>query len=206
LLNEHTCVMITDKTVGYTDKERSINVTGEQRRQAIIDILSKTDKPLNGSELAKSLDVSRQVIVTDIALIRANGRVITSTNRGYIINESVGYTRVFKVIHSDEDVETEMNSIVDLGGCIEDVFIFHKVYGRVTAPMMVKNRRDVKKYMASIKEGKSSYLKNVASGYHYHTVSADSIEALDEIMEELKNLGFLAALTDYEPVDFWNKE
>lgn len=179
-------------------------MTGEERRQALVNILSGTDKPLNGTELAKQLDVSRQVIVTDIALIRANGTEIMSTNRGYIIRETVSPKRVFKVIHSDEDVEKEMNAIVDLGGCIEDVFIYHKVYGRVQAPMNIKNRRDVKKYLESIREGRSSYLKNAASGYHYHTISADSEEVLDDILTELKELGFLAPLTDFEPVDFWN--
>ena len=179
---------------------------GEKRREAIIDILLHSDKPLNGTDLAKKLDVSRQVIVTDIALIRANGTDITSTNRGYIISGSTKMRRVYKVVHSDEDVATEMNAIVDLGGCIEDVFIYHKVYGKVQAPMDIKNRRDVKKYLENIKEGKSSYLKNAASGYHYHTISADSVEALDDILEELKSLGFLAPLTDYEPVDFWGNE
>ena len=181
-------------------------MTGESRREAIINILLNSDKPLNGTELAKQLEVSRQVIVTDIALIRANGTDVMSTNRGYIISESARLKRVYKVVHSDEDVETEMNAIVDFGGCIEDVFIYHKVYGRVQAPMDIKNRRDVKKYLESIKMGKSSYLKNAASGYHYHTISADSSEVLDDILEELKRLGFLAPLTDYEPVDFWNNE
>lgn len=178
-------------------------MTGEDRRTALTELLLNSDKPLNGTELAKRLKVSRQVIVTDIALIRANGTDIVSTNRGYIINETISRKRVFKVVHSDADVETEMNAIVDLGGCIEDVFIYHKVYGRVQAPMGIKSRRDVKKYLESIKAGKSSYLKNAASGYHYHTISADSSEALDDILAELKNLGFLAPLTDYEPVDFW---
>ncbi len=70
--------------------------------------------------------------------------------------------------------------------------------------MNIKNRRDVKKYLESIREGRSSYLKNAASGYHYHTISADSEEVLDDILTELKELGFLAPLTDFEPVDFWN--
>jgi len=181
-------------------------MTGDERREALISILSGTDRPLNGTELAKKMNVSRQVIVSDIALIRANGSEITSTNRGYLIKEKKRCQKVFKVVHSDEDVETEMNAIVDMGGFIEDVFIYHKVYGRVQAPLKIKNRRDVRKYLESIKAGKSSYLKNAASGYHYHTISADSPDVFDDIQNELDRLGFLAPLTDYEPVDFWSEK
>ena len=185
-------------------------MTGDERRQAIIELLSLSDRPLNGTQLADRLGVSRQVIVTDMALIRANGVDIISTNRGYRIadggeNEDVKSKprRVYKVCHSDDDVETEMNAIVDMGGEIEDVFIYHKTYGLIKAPMGIRTRRDVKKYMSTIAEGKSTFLKNATSGYHYHTVTAESEEILDDIMEELKRLNFLAELTDYEPEEIY---
>ena len=174
-------------------------MSGEERREHILKQLKESHQPVSGAGLAKKFAVSRQVIVQDIALLRANGIDIIATNRGYVIQESTSYTRVFKVIHTDEEVEEELNLFVDLGGKIEDVFVYHKVYGIVKANMNIKSRIDVRKYMNDISSGKSSLLKNVTSGYHYHTISADSMENLDLIQEELAKRGFLAKLQDYEP-------
>ena len=163
--------------------------------------LVENHKELNA--LAKELDVSRQVIVQDIALLRANGAAIFSTNRGYLIQADKQYSRVLKVVHEDDEVEEELSTIVDAGGHVKDVFVYHKVYGVLRANMDIKSRRDVRNYLEEIRTGKSSLLKNVTSGYHYHTICAESEEVLDAIQEELKQKGFLAKLQDYEPVDFW---
>lgn len=179
-------------------------MNGEKRRAQIISILQNSGNPVPGTVLAKELNVSRQVIVQDIALIRANKVDIFSTNRGYIISQRKECSRIFKVIHGDDEVETELLSIVDLGGRIKDVFVFHKVYGVIKASMDIRSRKDVKNYLNEIATGKSSLLKNVTSGYHYHTIIADDEETLDMIQEELKRLGFLAKLQEYEPVDFWH--
>lgn len=180
-------------------------MSGENRRNEIIRILSTTTKPLSGEALAKNFDVSRQVIVQDIALIRANGYDILSTNRGYLIREKENcLTRVFKVKHTEDEVEEELNLIVDAGGRVRDVFVYHKVYGVVSAKLNIRSRLDVRKYMSDIKSGKSTLLMNVTSGYHYHTVEADTKEILDLIQEMLMEKGYLAKLQDYEPVDFWS--
>lgn len=93
--------------------------------------------------------------------------------------------------------------IIDMGGKVVDVFVYHKVYGVLRADMNLKSRMDIERYMEEIKSGKSSLLKNVTSGYHYHTVRAESEEILNLIQEKLQQMGFLAKLQDYEPVDFW---
>ena len=178
-------------------------MNGDERRKKIINILSSSKSPVAGVALAKELDVSRQVIVQDIALLRANGAAIFSTNRGYLIQADKQYSRVLKVVHEDDEVEEELSTIVDAGGQVKDVFVYHKVYGVIRANMDIKSRRDVRNYLEEIRTGKSSLLKNVTSGYHYHTISAESEEVLDAIQEELKQKGFLAKLQDYEPVDFW---
>lgn len=178
-------------------------MSGEERRKIVLQTIAKSETPVSGQELAKQLEVSRQVIVQDIALLRANGIEIISTNRGYISKETRVASRVFKVKHTDEQVEDELSLIVDFGGKVEDVFVYHKVYGVVRASMNVKSRKDVSEYMQKIASGKSSLLKNVTSGYHYHTVFADTEEILDIIQQELAKKGFLAKLQDYEPVDFW---
>lgn len=181
-------------------------MSGEQRREEIIRMLSGSPKPVSGDVLAKELCVSRQVIVQDIALIRANGYDIMSTNRGYLIQEkNQALTRVFKVHHTDEQVEDELNIIVDAGGTVLDVFVYHKAYDVVRAKLNIKSRLDVQKYTRELISGKSTLLKNVTSGYHYHTVAADTMEQLDFIQEQLWERGYLAKLQDYEPVDFWKK-
>ncbi len=181
-------------------------VEREEREKRILEYLRTSRTPVSGTALAKNMQVSRQVIVQDIAILRANGENILSTNNGYLLQkEQERNSRVFKVYHSDEQTEEELNLFVDLGGLVEDVFVYHKVYGVVRAGLHLKSRKDVREYMEKLKEGKSSLLKNVTSGYHYHTVEADDKRTLDLIQEELGKKGFLAALQDYEPVDFWKE-
>ena len=177
---------------------------GRERREQILQILKNSKEPVAGTELANQLDVSRQVIVQDMALIRANGVEVFSTNRGYLIHMPKQVNRVFKVIHTNEQVEEELNLIVDLGARVEDVFVYHKVYNVVKVKMDIKSRRDVSKYMEGITSGKSTNLMNLTSNYHYHTVVADDEQTLDLIQEELKRKGFLAQLQDFEPIDFWS--
>ena len=178
-------------------------MSGQKRREEILKILRDSTEPVAGAELAKMLDVSRQVIVQDMALIRANGTIVMSTNRGYVVQEDKEARRVFKVIHTDDQVEEELNLYVDHGAKVEDVFVFHKAYGVIKATMNIKSRRDVKKYMNDISSGKSTNLMKLTSNYHYHTIMAEDEQTLDIIQEELARKGFLAKLQDYEPVDFW---
>lgn len=181
-------------------------MTAKQRREQIISIIKNSDSPISGAALAKQVEVSRQVVVQDIALLRANGVDIISTNRGYLIGDNGKISRVFKIHHTQEDVETELNLFVDFGGYVKDVFVYHKVYDVIKVDMNLKSRADVRRYLEELASGKSSLLMNVTSGYHYHTILADDEETLDMIQEELQEKGFLAKLQDYEPVNFWNKE
>lgn len=180
-------------------------LNGQERREQILKILKNSTEPVSGVELAKRLQVSRQIIVQDMALIRANGIDVMSTNRGYIFHEAKEVSRVFKVMHTDEQVEEELNLFVDLGGKVEDVFVYHKVYGVIKVSMNIKSRRDVRRYMEEISSGKSTNLKNLTSNYHYHTITAEDEQTLDLIQDELQQKGFLAKLQDYEPVDFWGE-
>jgi len=181
-------------------------VTGQERRKKIVEILTKSEEPVSGISLANEFNVSRQVIVHDIALLRANKADILSTNQGYFISKPDLSSRVFKTIHTDEQTKEELELIVDFGGTVKDVFVYHKVYGVVRAEMNIHSRLDIYNYVKDIKSGKSSLLKNVTSGYHYHTVLAQSEEILDLIQEKLMQKGFLAKLQDYEPVNFWKDD
>ena len=103
-----------------------------------------------------------------------------------------------KVCHTDDQAEEELSTIVDLGGVVLDVMVNHRTYGKVTAPLNIKSRRDVRKFVEDLKESKSSLLSNTTSGYHFHTIEAESEDILDEIEEALKEKHFLVDFLDYE--------
>jgi len=171
---------------------------GEVRRKKISERLSLAEKPVSASVLADEFGVSRQIIVKDIATLRAEGVPVVSHSRGYTL-ENNKPTKVMKVIHSDEDVEKELKLIVDLGGRVLDVFVYHKFYNKVRAKMDIKTRLDVDNFLKDIRSGKSSLLKNVTSGYHYHTIEAESVQTLKLIEDKLWEAGFLARLQEFEP-------
>ncbi|MCD8181493.1 MAG: transcription repressor NadR [Firmicutes bacterium] len=163
-----------------------------ERREEIIRLITTNDEPLSGSALAKKLNVSRQVIVQDIALLKAAGNEILSTNRGYILNDTASCTRVFKVYHTNEQTEDELTTIVDIGGTVLDVFVWHRVYGKIEAKLNISSRRNVRQCIDGLVSGKSTPLMNITSGYHYHTVKADSEETLDLIEKALEEKHYLA--------------
>lgn len=166
-------------------------MNGSERREGIIQRIKESKAPVSGQKLASLYEVSRQVIVQDIALIRAAGYDIVSTNRGYILHAPTSLQRTFKVQHTNEQTEEELNAIVDLGGCVENVMVNHKVYGKMEAVLNINSRKKVAVFLENIVNGKSSPLLNITSGYHYHVVSAESDETLDEIEDMLQKKGFL---------------
>lgn len=177
-------------------------MTGNERRNQILQLLSNSSKPLSGVTLGQELGVSRQVIVQDIALLRTAGKRIDSTNRGYVLSAAADPIRLIKVRHTEAETADELNAIVDLGGNVLDVMVNHRTYGRLEAPLGIKSRRDVKAFLADLETGVSSPLMNITDGYHFHHVSAESDQILDEIEQELGVLGFLAPLTDFEEAEF----
>ena len=184
-------------------------MTGEERRSEILKKLESSNRPLSGGALAQELHVSRQIIVQDIALMRANGHKIYSSNRGYYIHSTLHgdqVSRVLKCYHKPGQSVDEMNLIIDNGGEIDDVFVYHRAYGILRADMHLKSRYDIEQYTNLMKDAPSMPLMEVTSGYHYHTISADSVEILDRIQNKMQEHGFLAQLSEYEPVDFWNRE
>ena len=178
---------------------------GEVRRKGILDRLSRSQKPVPAGALAEEFGVSRQIIVKDIARLREEGKEISALSRGYVLQNKKRPSKVIKTIHSDEDVSRELNLIVDSGGCVDDVFVYHKFYNTVRAEMNIHTRKDVESFIKDITEGKSSLLKNITSGYHYHTISAENNETLELIMERLWEAGFLAPLQEFEPEEIRDK-
>ena len=90
-------------------------MTGVERREKLLSMLAKSKEPIAGAEMAKQLSVSRQVIVQDIALLRAADNNIVSTNRGYVLLKPGKCERIFKVRHTAEEIEKYINQIAFSG-------------------------------------------------------------------------------------------
>lgn len=168
---------------------------GTQRRKAIIEYLSTHTSPVSGTQLASYFGVSRQVIVQDIALLRAKDRNILSTNKGYILyhplDTSSNCTALICVRHSAEQTLEEMRTIVEYGGQMLDVFIDHDLYGQLRADLVIHTIEDAEEFCTKMLSSKSKPLKELTEDYHYHTISAPSKKVLDLIKKELLEKGFL---------------
>ena len=162
-----------------------------ERRKAIVNLLLSHDTPISGSALSEKFQVSRQIIVQDISILKESGHEILSTHNGYVIKSTNLKERVFKLRHTTEQTEEELNLIVDFGGTVADVFVWHKVYGQVQAKLNISSRLQVKQFIENVRIGASSELMNITDGYHYHTVRAESEEILDRIAQELEKLGYI---------------
>ena len=162
------------------------------RRKAIVNLLLSSTEAIPGGKLSEEFGVSRQIIVQDITVLKGLGYEILSTHNGYIIQKSPLKERVFKVYHTTEQTEDELNTIVNLGGTVVDVFVWHKVYGKMTAPLNIFSDLHIKQFIEGVRSGKSSELMNVTGGYHYHTVRAESEDILNRICERLTERGYIA--------------
>ena len=163
----------------------------DNRRKEIVSILSGSQKPVAGGTLAERLHASRQIIVQDIALLRAAGYDILSTHTGYLMKSMPLSERTFKVYHTGEQTADELRTIVELGGTVANVYVWHKVYGRLEAPLNIYSLQGVEHFMESIKSGKSTELMHITAGHHFHTVRADSEATLRRIEQALSEKGYI---------------
>jgi uncharacterized protein len=172
---------------------RSMEMEGQERREKLIELLQTAKEPISGTELAKKLLVSRQVIVQDIALLRATNKNILSTTKGYMIyfQEKQKVNRCFLVKHSTEEIEDELCTIVDNGGKVLDVIVAHDLYGEIAADLIIKNRQDVYDFVKKVKLRNTVPLKELTDGVHLHTVEADSEDILDNIEKALREKRYL---------------
>lgn len=161
------------------------------RTEAILKRISESTSPVSGSRLASEFGVSRQIIVKDIAALKSMGNDIIATTKGYILHSAPMPERVFKVVHNDDEIRRELLAITQAGGIVENVFVWHKIHGKIEAELDIRTEDDINEYIISLKNGRSSPLKNVTNGYHYHTVRAESEDALDRVGKALDDIGFL---------------
>ena len=162
-----------------------------ERRKAMVAFLMSEREPVSGGMLSERFGVSRQIVVQDIAVIRGWGYEVLSTHDGYVLQKSPLCERVFKVYHTTVQTEDELTCIVELGGTVADVFVWHKVYGRIEASLNIFSKLQIKQFIEGVRSGKSTELMNITGGYHYHTVRAESELILDAIDSALRQRGYI---------------
>ena len=170
-------------------------VTGENRRIQILQMLKEQPSPLSGTALAKAFGVSRQVIVQDIALMRAENHSILSTNKGYLYRteetENTQPKRVFYVKHTTQQVLDEFLTMTELGGKVLDVAVEHEIYGQIRVDLLIETPQDARDFADKLLVCRDNPLKVLTDDCHYHTVAAPSEKLLDLIEQELKEKGYL---------------
>jgi len=169
--------------------------TGDARRAQILQLLKEHGAPLSGSALARTLGVSRQVIVQDIALIRAENHSILSTNKGYTYRANDAQRaqpkRVFHVKHTTGEVLDEFLTVLELGGTVLDVAVEHEIYGQIRADLLIESPQDARDFVARLAACKDNPLKVLTDDCHYHTIAAPSERLLELIGQELERKGYL---------------
>lgn len=170
-------------------------ILGAERRQILMTTLMRSKEPITGRELGDLTNVSRQVIVGDITLLKAKGEPIIATSRGYVyMHPQIDLLRTEKVIvcnHTSEQTEVELNILVDNGITVKDVRIEHPVYGDLTASVMVSNRSEVKKFIENIQITNASFLLELTEGIHLHTLIANSEQEIENAVDALRLAGIL---------------
>ena len=173
-----------------------IAMTGSERRERIAALLDSRT-PLSGTELARRLGVSRQIIVQDVALMRAENKNILSTNKGYLLYDASDLPgscrRVFHVRHTTQQVRDELITIAELGGTVLDVSVEHELYGQIRVDLLIASRQDAAEFADRLDASAGAPLKLLTQDDHYHTVAAESERLLDLIEDELRRKGYLAA-------------
>lgn len=165
-------------------------MTAEERRKAILETLKSSENPCNASVLADTYGVSRQVVVTDIALLRAAGNEINATPRGYVMNrEESGLVRRIACRHNSYDTGKELYLIVDNGCTVVDVVVEHPVYGELVGSLQLKSRYDVGQFLS--RSAQSQPLSALTGGVHLHTISCPDEETYERVRSALAEAGFL---------------
>ena len=163
----------------------------DERRNSIIEMLIREKKAIKGTILAERFNVTRQIIVKDIAILRAKGNNIIATPDGYMFNDDNG-SRVRAIIavnHNKDEMIKELEIVIKYGGIIEDVIVEHPIYGEIKGLLMIKNLNDLNRFKNTFELSDSAPLSSLTNGVHLHTVSVDTKENMELIKKELKENG-----------------
>ena len=164
------------------------------RRKEILSILQQSTVPVSATALAQQLGVSRQIIVGDVALLRAAGTEICATPRGYVIlRAAAGFTHRIACRHDSDGMATELHAIVELGCTVADVIVEHPIYGQITGPLQMSSHADVDQFIHRCETESALPLSLLTEGIHLHTICCPDETAFVQVQKKLSELGILLA-------------
>jgi len=167
----------------------------DSRRKQIVDTINHEESPISATSLSKKLNVSRQVIVGDVALLRAQGHEIIATARGYTmiqkLKEGNQYLGKIACQHTSENSQTELYTIVDSGAVVVNVIIEHELYGEITGNLNLKSRKDIDTFMARVKSSEAKLLSELTQGVHLHTIACRDKNHFEHVVRALEADGIL---------------
>ncbi|MCL2378279.1 MAG: transcription repressor NadR [Defluviitaleaceae bacterium] len=164
------------------------------RRERVFKIINKDNSPVSASTLAKELSVSRQVIVGDVAILRAQGHEIIATARGYMIpefRESNQHVGKIACCHTAENTKEELYTIVDLGATVVNVIVEHELYGEITGQLNIKTRDDADIFVDRVQLSEARLLSALTMGVHLHTIACRNKAHFEQVYHALNSAGFL---------------
>ncbi|WP_062305832.1 transcription repressor NadR [Alicyclobacillus sendaiensis] len=161
-----------------------------ERQLRLLNMLQRADSPIPGQALAEALGVTRQVVVHEIALLRAAGEPIYATPKGYWLNRaSSARETVIAVSHTPEQTKDELYTLVDHGVRVLDVRVEHAIYGEIVGQLLITSRRDVDVFLEKVRAENAALLSSLTGGFHYHRVQFDREDQLVEACEALQRVG-----------------
>lgn len=167
-------------------------MNAESRRSAILSRLAASNVPMSATALAGEFSVSRQIIVGDIALLRAAGETISATPRGYVLQkEREGLVKTVAVVHTQEQTERELCIMVDNGCTVLDVVVEHPIYGQIAGQLQLSSRYDVSQFIERLETGGGEPLSALTGGIHLHTLQCPDEAAYERTCGELRKAGML---------------
>lgn len=168
---------------------------GDERRNLIRQWLMESSHPIKGSDLAGKTNVSRQVIVGDISLLKAMNEPIIATSQGYMYlkaeEKQAPHTHLIVSNHSPEDTMDELFTIVDHGVTVKNVIVEHPIYGDLTASLLLSTRKEVEEFLKKLETTNAALLSTLTEGIHLHTLEARSKDQIENACRELQQKGYL---------------
>ena len=166
-------------------------MNGEERRSLIISRLGQSDLPVSAGKFAEEFSVTRQIVVADIALLRASGYSIRAERRGYVLDRQIhsGELRRVVVKHGAKELREELYAFVDNGAKILDVIVDHAIYGTISAQLNFSTRYDVDCFVEKVATTDAKPLSMLTEGLHIHTFIPPNQDAFERIIKKLTELG-----------------
>lgn len=146
----------------------------------------------SASALAKKYHVSRQTIVGDIALLRAQGEPIIATVNGYHYQKSNSlYQGIIVCQHSRQRTRSELEIIVAAQSQVLDVVVDHPLYGQLIGTLGLMTTSDIEHFMEQLTNDQAKLLSSLTNGIHLHHLACPDELTFIQIKQQLQQAGIL---------------